>query len=346
MSKTNGRRGFLKPWGITLAILMLIVFGGVVTIRSWYAKSLKPLSSSTMTSDFTVSGGSSVRKISHDLSKAHLIRSSKAFETYVRSNLFNGKLQAGTYTLSPSMSVAQIVTKMRNGDVSKNLLTILPGKRLDEIEQAFKKAGYSQTEIDSAFNPVTYAGHPALASLPKGASLEGYLFPDSFQKQSDTPASVIVRESLDEMQSHLTTDITNGFAQQGLNVFQGVTLASIVAKESSDPAAQPTVAQVFLTRLKTGMMLGSDVTAFYASAIAGQPKNVTIESPYNTRIHTGLPPGPIGNITANSLKAVAHPAGTDYLFFVAGDDGVIHFSHTDVEHQKAIAQYCQRGCGG
>lgn len=340
------RRGMLRLWIITLAALVLIVFGGVVTIRSWYSKSLKPLSSSTMASNFTVVGGSSVRKISQDLSKARLIRSAKAFETYVRSNSLNNRLQAGTYSLSPSMSVAQIVTKMRAGDVAKNLLTILPGKRLDEIKQAFSKSGYSQAEIDNAFNPATYLGHPALISLPKGASLEGYLYPDSFQKQFDTPASTIVRESLDEMDRHLTTDITAGFAQQGLNVFQGIGLASIVAKETSDPVSQPTVAQVFLTRLKKGMMLGSDVTAFYASAIAGQAKSVTIESPYNTRIHTGLPPGPIGNVTAKSLAAVAHPASTDYLFFVAGDDGVIHFSHTDAEHQQAIQQYCQRGCGG
>jgi len=345
MSSKDTKSNFLKTSTVALAVLFLFILGGVVVIRSWYAKSLKPLSSSTITTDFTVSSGSTVHKIAGDLSKAHLIRSSKAFETYVRSNLLNNKLQAGTYSLSPSMSVGQIAKKLKTGDVAKNLLTILPGKRLDEIKQAFSKAGYSQADIDAAFNPVTYAGSPVLASLPKGATLEGYLFPDSFQKQFDTPASTIVGESLDEMYTHLSSDVTNGFSAQGLNVFQGVTLASIVAKESSDPASQPTVAQVFLTRIKKSMMLGSDVTAFYASAIAGQPKSVTIESPYNTRIHTGLPPGPIGNVTANSLKAVAHPATTDYLFFVAGDDGVIHFSHTDAEHQQAIAQYCQKGCG-
>lgn len=346
MTKSFGRSGYFRTWLITLAALLVIVVGGVVGLRSWYFKSLKPLNSSSSTSYFTVSPGQSVHKISINLSNAHLVRSAKAFETYVRSNGYNNKIQAGTYILSPSMSVQQIVKKMINGEVARNLLTILPGKRLDEIKQAFLKSGYTQADIDSAFNAVNYAGHPALASLPADASLEGYLYPDSFDKQYDTPAATIIRESLDEMNKHLTPDIVNGFSAQGLNVYQGITLASIVAKETSDKKAQPMVAQVFLTRLKKGMALGSDVTAFYASAIAGQPKSVTIDSPYNTRLHPGLPPGPIGNVTALALSSVAHPASTDYLYFVAGDDGTIHFSHTEAEHEQAIQKYCIKGCGG
>jgi UPF0755 protein len=274
-----------------------------------------------------------------------LIRSSKAFETYVRSNELNDKLQAGTYVLTPSLSTGDIVRKMVIGDVAKNLITILPGKRLDDVKQAFKKSGYSDAEIAEAFNPASYPSHPALTSLPKGASLEGYLYPDSFQKQSDTPATTIIRESLDEMNKHLSVDVTAGFAGQGLNAYQGITMASIVLAETDDPASQPIVAQVFLTRLKRGMALGSDVTAFYASALAGQKSSVDVDSPYNTRIHTGLPPGPIGNVTDGALKAVANPASTDYLYFVAGDDKKIHFSHTEQEHEQAIQQYCSAACG-
>src|SRR5438105_3799967 len=162
------------------------------------------------------------------------------------------------------MSVNQIVKKMVDGDVAKNLLTILPQKRLDEIKEAFAKAGYSSAQINQAFDPANYAGHPVLASLPPGASLEGYLYPDSFQKQTDTPAADIVREALDEMQQYLTQDVTNGFAAHSLNTYQGITLASIVAQETDNPTYQPMVAQVFLSRLANNMSLGSDVTAFYA----------------------------------------------------------------------------------
>jgi len=121
----------------------------------------------------------------------------------------------------------------------KNLLTILPQKRLDEVKQAFAAAGYSAGQIDQAFDPASYRGHPVLASLPAGASLEGYLYPDSFEKQADTPAIDIVRESLDEMQKYLTQDVINGFGTHSLNVYQGITLASIVAQETDDPTYQP-----------------------------------------------------------------------------------------------------------
>jgi UPF0755 protein len=335
----------LRSTALAIFILILVVVGGVWSLRVWYSNSLKPVSTSSVASDFTVSSGMSVHDIAGGLQRQGLIRSAKAFETYVRSNEYTNKLQAGTYNLKPSMTTAEIVRKMVIGDVARNLITILPAKRLDQVEQAFKKAGYSDSEVKAAFNPALYADHPALTSLPKGASLEGYLYPDSFQRQSDTPASDIVRESLDEMNKHLSVDITTNFAKQGLSVYQGITLASVVAAETDDASAQPTVAQVFLTRLKQNMVLGSDVTAFYASAIAGQKPSVDIESPYNTRIHPGLPPGPIGNVTDSALKAVAHPSSTDFLFFVAGDDKKIHFAHTEQEHEANIAQYCTKSCG-
>lgn len=329
---------------IAIAILVAIVVGGVWGLRTWYANSLRPVSNSMTSQNFTVKSGTSVHDIATGLQTSGLIRSAKAFETYVRSNEYAGKLQAGTYTLQPSMSTEQIVQRMVIGDVARNLLTILPAKRLDQIKQAFTKAGYSSAEIKAAFNPALYTDHPALTSLPRGASLEGYLYPDSFERQAETPASDIVRESLDEMNEHLSVDITSGFAAHGLSVYQGITLASIVAAETDDASAQPMVAQVFLTRLSKSMALGSDVTAFYASALAGQKPSVDIESPYNTRIHKGLPPGPIGNVTESALRAVAHPASTDYLFFLAGDDKKIHFAHTNQEHEQNIAKYCTKAC--
>ena len=339
---TRKPRSPFSRWLVPL-IILVVVLGGVWSLHHWYFSSLRPVSANHSIVYFTVSPGESSHQIAKNLQQTHLIRSSRAFETYLRSKE-TPILQAGTYKFSQSMSVQEIVHAMVVGDVAKNLLTVLPGKRLDQIKQAFAKAGYSQSEIDSAFDAANYAGHPALASLPRGASLEGFLYPDSFQKETTTPASTIVTESLDEMEKHLSDQIIGGFGPQGLSVYQGVILASIVVQESGDPASQPIIAQVFLSRLKQNMMLGSDVTAFYASAIAGQKSSVSIDSPYNTRLYPGLPPGPIGNVTASALNAVAHPASTDYLYFVAGDDGKLHFSHTQAEHDQAVAQYCHKGC--
>ncbi len=330
-------------WLISFAILAVLLVGGVIALRTWYNHNLQPLSAIARTTNFEVKNGAGVHQIASDLKQASLIRSPQAFETYVRSHNYTDKLQAGTYSLSPSLSVPQIVSKFINGDNS-SLFTILPGQRLDQLKQAFRGAGYSQDEVNKAFNPAHYPGHPALASLPSGVSLEGYLYPDSYGWQPKTAADTIVRQSLDEMAKHLTSTVRAGFKAHGLSVYEGVTLSSIVAQETDDPAAQPTVAQVFYSRLKNGMMLGSDVTALYAAHQAGAGNSLGVDSPYNTRIHGGLPPGPISNITDSALKAVASPAHTDYLYFLFGDDKKMHFAHTDAEHQANIKRYCSINC--
>jgi UPF0755 protein len=331
-------------WVIIGLILLLLAVSAAYGLRAWYNRNLGPVSSSSQIVYFPVSSGSSLHEIAIDLKRADLIRSSRAFETYVRTKQLYAKMQAGTYALTPSMSTPDIVKKIVNGEVSKSYVTILPGKTIKQIKQTFKQAGYKDNEIEVAFNPSTYPQEAVLSYLPPGTTLEGFLYPDTFQRQVETPAQTIVKESLEEMQEHLTADIINGFKSHGLTVYQGVTLASIVYQESGDPAAQPTVAQVFLSRLSQDMMLGSDVTAFYAASLANIGKTLGVDSPYNTRLHKGLPPGPIGNMVDTALKAVAHPSKTDYLYFVAGDDGTIHFSHTQQEHEEAIAKYCHKEC--
>ena len=125
---------------------------------------------------------------------------------------------------------------------------------------------------------------------------------------------------------------------------EGVILASIIEQEVSSDSDRPIVAQVFLTRHKIGMQLGSDVTAFYGAYIAGVEPTVSYDSPYNTRLHSGMPPGPISNVSKSSLHAVASPANTDYLYFVAGDDGKTYFSHTLDMHQELTRQHCKTLC--
>jgi UPF0755 protein len=147
------------------------------------------------------------------------------------------------------------------------------------------------------------------------------------------------------MGQHLTPAVQAAFASQGLSIYQGLTLTSIVLQEVNKPTDQAQAAQVFLTRLHTGMMLGSDVTARYGAIIAGQAPNLTYDSPYNTLLHTGLPPTPISTISQGALTATTHPAATNYLYFVTGDDGTTYFS-TNLQDQQANTQkYCHKLCG-
>jgi len=332
-----------KLWLILAVVAGVLLLSGVWALRSWYTNNLRPVSESQQTVYFTVELGDSRDKIADKLERARLIRSAAAFKNYIRTNEIQNLL-AGTYILSPSMSTPDIVNKMVKGQVAHNLLTILPAKHLDQIKETFIKEGFSSQEIENAFNANHYRSHPALSSLPSDASLEGYLYPDSFQKQANTPATTIIRQSLDEMYKHLSPDIINGFGRQGLSVYQGITLSSIVLKETDDPKYQSTVAQVFLTRIRQNMLLQSDPTADYAAAITGQPKNLRIQSPYNTYVSPWPIPGPISNVTVDAMKAVANPANTDYLYFVTGDDGTFHFSHTLKQHEEATRLYCTIQC--
>lgn len=357
MKKYIKKHGSAKEWVLIVAAALLVIVGGAWGLRTWYYQSLEPVSNSQQITYFTVDSGDSVSQISKNLKAANLIKSTRAFDTYVRTNSLFASLQAGTYALSPSMSSQEIVSKMTKGEVAKNLLTILPGKRLDQIKEAFAGAGYSQTQIESAFKPSNYSGHPALASLPAGASLEGYLYPDSFQQQSNIPPEAIIRQSLDQMAKYLTPDVTSGFRAQGLSTHEGVILASIVLREYSNPLDEaqimPKIAQVFLLRLKQGMALQADPTAIYGALNDGikLPEGsgrasaaINHDSPYNTYLHQGLPPGPISNANANALRAVANPATSTYLYFVAGDDCVVRFTHTLAEHQAAAAKHLGSGC--
>ncbi len=339
----KNRKIFLIIAGIVL--FFLVVSAGIV--RQSYNANLKPLNSEiTEKKVVTIPSGSTTAAIADILKSKGVIRSDWAFEWYVRNHELRDEIKAGTYLISPSQSIPEIVEILVNGKVASDLMVILPAQRLDQVRAAFIKAGFNEQEVDQALEPAQYQAHPALRDKPNGASLEGYLYPESFQKTAETKVSDLIRLSLDEMDSALTPEIRSGISKQGLTVHQAVILASIVEQEVSDrdAADRPQVAQVFIKRYKEGMQLGSDSTAFYGAVLAGQPKGVVYDSPYNTRMHAGLPPGPIGNVSTSSLKAVAFPAQTEWLYFVSGDDGKNYFSKTLKEHEALTKQHCRENC--
>lgn len=335
------------PRRLTFVLLigLALIIGATITVRAMYSQNLKPVSDSQQTQLVTIETGATLNTIADQLQKQGLIRSSWAFKLYVSSKQARSELQAGTYAFSPSQTIAQIVAKLTQGKVATNTVTILPAQRIDQIRAAFINDGFNPTDVDKALSPSTYANNPALVDKPASASLEGYLYPDSFEKTANTTAEQIIQQSLSEMQAQLTPDIRSAFAKHGLSTYQGITLASIVEQEVSKQTDRDQVAQVFLSRLQQNMMLGSDVTARYGSIVAGKTPSLTYDSPYNTLIHKGLPPTPISNVSTSSLRAVANPANTDWLYFVAGDDGTTHFSKTFADHQALTDQYCHKLCG-
>ena len=343
-SSSKSRRIPHRVWWLLLAVLVLGVVGSLV-VRHKYDQALLPVSANQTTKLFTVAEGSSVKVIAANLEKDHLIRSAWAMELYIHSKELGTQLQAGTYAFAPSQGTRAIVTTLTKGKVSTRLITILPGERIDQVRAGLINESFAPADVDAALNPAQYIDLPVLSFMPANVtSLEGMLWPDSYQKDANTSVSVIIRESLVAMGQHLTPDVQQAFASENLTIYQGLIVTSIVTQEVNKPADQTQAAQVFLLRLKQGIMLGSDVTAFYGSQTAGKGQDVTYDSPYNTRLHSGLPPTPISTITANALNATAHPANTDWLFFVAGDDGTTYFSHTQAEHDALTQKYCHKLC--
>jgi UPF0755 protein len=233
---------------------------------------------------------------------------------------------------------------LKNGEVDTSFITVLPGKRLAELKEAFLKSGYTEAEIDEALNANRYRGHASLKDLPAGATLEGYIYPETLKITSVGGLPTVIDLALTELDKQITPDLLAKLSQKNLNLHQAFTLASIVEKETSTLSDRPKVAQVFLKRLSIDMSLGSDVTFIYAAKEQGVEPNVSIDSPYNTRKYKGLPPGPISNFSASSLKAVAYPADTDFLYFVAGDDGKTYYGKTESEHNSNIQKYCTTLC--
>ncbi len=339
----------------------LVVLGGVTlfAVRRVYLDNLKAVDVSAREEIVVaIASGSSLDQIATNLEQKKVIKADWAFKRYVNSKELGESLKAGTYRFNTSQDVASIVDDLVEGRVDVSLFTIFPGQRIDQIRDAFiETGGYTIEEVDTALSPAHYSGHPALVDKPTTATLEGYLYPDSYQRVAETRPDTIIAAALDEMAKALTPDVRAGIVAQGLNIYEGIILASVVEGEvsSANPEDKPRVAQVFLKRLKEDKALESNATTLYGAALEGKLKGLTraeildqyesYESAYNTYSHKGLPPSPVSNVSATSLQAVARPAQTNFLYFVSGDDCVTYFSNTFDEHQANIDKHLKKGCG-
>lgn len=321
-------------------VAIIAIVGAVV----WYQQQLTPVSPGTDRHvRLVIEPGSSPSMIADSLKEANLIKSAFAFSIYTKLSSTQNSLKAGTYNLKPSESTQQIVDHLLAGKQDTFSLTFLPGDTLANNRKKIIGAGYSTAEVDAALAK-TY-DRPLFAGKPATADLEGYIYGETYEFSSTASVESILNRTFDEYEKFITTnDLVNGFKKQGFSLYQGITLASIIQREVTGGEDERQVARVFLNRLEVGMGLGSDVTYQYAAKKMGVAPTPLLESPYNTRIKKGLPPGPISVPGAGALKAVANPGTNDYLFFLSGDDDVTYFAKTDAEHQSNIANHCKEKC--
>ena len=236
-------------------------------------------------------------------------------------------------------------------DIKKNLLEVDRNGEVKEDENAEDLVeNYTLEEIETAFN--SNYDFDFLKSRPEGASLEGYLWPETINFNATATVEDILKEFLNSMGETISANgLEEKYQAQGLSLHEGIILASMIQKESTS-SDMATVAQVFLTRLNYGWKLGSDVTVSYALDVLDPNREVytdnatalLVDSCYNTRLYAGLPCGPISNPGLDALLAVANPSDTSYLYFLTGDDGLMYYSYTEAEHFQNIRKYCQVLC--
>jgi UPF0755 protein len=312
----------------------------------------RQLSQTGAVQSFTIKPGESPYSVTDRLEKARLIASGAALSDYLVYSGLDTTLQAGNFELSPKMSAIQVAWALQDATPSEITFHILPGWRMEEIAEALPTSGleFSQRSLlDIANQPgdyLTAETTPLLSLLPPSASLEGFLYPDSYRLPRIISVEAFVKTLLDDFQLKVDRQMLDGFQRQGLSLYQAVTLASIVQREAVLEDEMPLIASVFLNRLNNGMSLDTDPSIQYALGYDllnhtwwKNPltlDDLQVASTYNTYLHPGLPPGPISNPGLSALKAVAFPAQTRYLYFrmACDNSGRHNFSVTFEQHEQ------------
>jgi UPF0755 protein len=309
----------------------------------WYDGLLtRPLNESGGEQTFTIEMGESVDSVAAHLQEVGLIRDAEAFRAYLIYSGLDTSIQAGKYKLSPTMSAIDIAHEFQDATSEEVTFVILAGWRIEEIAAALPTSGLSVTPDE--FLDVARSSFAGYDYLEGATTTEGFLFPDSYVLARNATVTEIVNVFIRNFGLRLLPDLRNGFEQQNLTIYQAVTLASIVEREAVQDEEKPLIASVYLNRLRIGMKLDADPTVQYAYGydFMGRTwwknpldlQDLQFDSPFNTYLHSGLPPAPIANPSLEALQAVAFPADTPYYFFRAKCDGLGYhdFSETFEEH--------------
>jgi UPF0755 protein len=293
----------------------------------------------------TITAGMSARGTVELLRRQGLVRYSSPLLIMVRLAGWQDRLKAGEYRFSPSEPLPKIIFRLYQGDIvqPKALTVTFPeGSSIYRQGLILKEAGYPfwqkfQGLTSIALSEEILSRYPFLSGRMID-SLEGYLYPDTYQFYGEALPLALVPRMLDRFSVMILPLWEKRPAGWPFSLHQTLTLASIIEKEAAVPAERAIISSVFHNRLKVKMPLAADPTVKYALERPSKRvylDQLKIDSPYNTYRYRGLPPGPICNPAAPSFQAALYPAKTDFYFFVAKKDGSHQFSKTWEEHQRA-----------
>lgn len=328
-------------------ILILILFAIFIGAGLGY---LQIYSSAPRGKDVTIyiKPGSSTSDISNLLASEGIVKSSFIFKFLANYTNVSSKLQAGEHTLNTSMSMFDVMKILQECGIDKSATFTIPegydarqiGNVLEEKNIVTKKE----------FLEIVEKGLPGdiefkYAKILKNHSLEGFLFPDTYEYSKSTTVKQIIRMMLARFQELVPEDFEKLARKRGLSPYELIILASMVEREARLEKERPVIAAVYYNRLKRDMLMECDATIQY---LFDKPKefllysDLEIKSPYNTYLNKGLPPGPIANPGISSIKAALYPAKADYLYYVATGDGGHKFNTSYEEHLKAVEEYRQK----
>lgn len=299
---------------------------------------------------FLVKSGENASQIADNLRINNLIRSDFYFKYNVwRENL---KIKAGEYSLSPKLTAKEIIKILTAGEAlsREKTITIIEGWNIKDIALYLEK-----NKVISAANFISSAATPLsgwkfdfprpdfLSGAPKSADLEGYLFPDTYRISQDATAEEIINKLLSNFDKKLTPALRAEIKRQKKNVYEIITMASLIEKEVRSTEDMKIVSGIFWDRIKNGLALNSCATLAYILGVNKAQYTLAdtkVDSPYNTYKYRGLPPGPIANPGLNAITAAIYPTGTDYNYFLSDPKtGQTIYSRTLDEHNANKYKY-------
>ena len=351
-------------------IILLLIVGMSFAIYA-ALKLNKPATTVSAAQDFEIKKGEHAGEIVDKLARQKLIASEMLMEIYLRWKGAEDKLQAGVYILDSNMTIPEIVQILSQGLVKASgiRLTVIEGQGIADIAQRLENLALMQREqfTEAAGLPLVlsnklpdYSEFDFLKFKPKGASLEGFLFPDTYLVKEGMSGQTVAEKMLENFGRKVTAEMVAEVQKQKRNFYDALILASLVEREvgrnfktgtklsSQDfenlSEERRIVAGIFSNRLKLGMALQSDATVNY---ITGKKtprasfEDIKLNSPYNTYKNRGLPPTPIANPSLDSIQAAINPVDTDYLYFLMSPDGTAYYGKTLQEHNANRAKYLQ-----
>ena len=343
----------MKRLAVILLVIAILGFGTSRGLDWWGLNVNTPISSTSHTIVFHVDPGETPTQIGQDLFNLGLIRNTIAFDLYTRVTNAGPKLEAGVFVLNKNMSLAQIVSALQHGTADQKAITFPEGFPIREQAKVVegKGVGTAADYIAAAKDPAlrtTYTFLPAQPGNPD-APFEGYLFPDTYLVDPALGVRGLIKEQLNQFGVVFSADLRAQIAQATAarpaeSIQSIVILASMVDREANATTAtdRGNVCSVYYNRLKLNMDLGVDATLLYAlGRLTPEPTaaELQLNSPYNTRTHVGLPPGPISNPGKAALLACINPPQTQYLFYFTDRQLVTHFETNQQDFDRDIQKY-------